>query len=249
MLFAVISPKESAASFLVVDVESTHTSGTLRILSTTHVFPLRRNDGALSFITDEVGVGSFQVEQSTGAAVQLQKRRDYPLSSSEFFSEEIAQVNGSLNVPIWNCNDRSQTPSRFVKLPTTATAVTGANTPDASHEVTGSHGFLFHVDRAQFRISVIDASTTSTCTAHPPPLVPLVPEDSSVTCISFLDVLIWNKRPPSKKAWSSKVEPPMGIFCVLNVQNCDWFRGNTRKHRESPCNVGCDFPVAPSIVM
>ncbi|KAH3761326.1 hypothetical protein Pelo_6833 [Pelomyxa schiedti] len=124
MLFAVISPKDSAASFLVVDVESTHTSGTLRILSTTPCL-----------------------------------------------NDEIAQVNGSLNVPIWNCNDRSQTPSRFVKLPTTATAVTGANTLDASHEVTGSHGFLFHVDRAQFRITVIDASTTSTCTTHPPPLV------------------------------------------------------------------------------
>ncbi|KAH3764822.1 hypothetical protein Pelo_3317 [Pelomyxa schiedti] len=77
LLMAVFRTRETAPSFLIIDVEGTHTSGTLRLLSVTHclidltgfpslssVFAMRRNDGSVYFIT-ELGPHSFEVEETT----------------------------------------------------------------------------------------------------------------------------------------------------------------------------------------
>ncbi|KAH3723415.1 hypothetical protein Pelo_17882 [Pelomyxa schiedti] len=195
LMLAVCGLRDTTPTLVVVDVEGTHRSGTLRVVSTTRcltgirgylsldsAFPMRRKDGTRSFFI-EVELHYFEVEESTGVARLLSGGSYWPLNDSEYFLDGRVRLG---DVPIWDCNNRgTTTPLKVIKIPTVpperSNTRRGGGGDKRRLMLQGSRGFLFHTNTAESCITVIDPNLRNH-TAMTPQHVTVLVEQQLAGC-------------------------------------------------------------------
>ncbi|KAH3767530.1 hypothetical protein Pelo_590 [Pelomyxa schiedti] len=175
LLLTVLEQHEKITpSILVVDVESTHSTGSLSVISVTRVdvessyafsylLPMRKQDGSRTFITEGSTLAhyvpeslSLEVQETSGTTRRLPDKQYCQLNDSEYF---IGGSNADGHVPIWNCNNTNN-PEAISKV--LCAFHHSPEEPKKKNSVTGARGFLFHINQSDSRIRVIE-STSQCC--------------------------------------------------------------------------------------